>query len=65
MTPQTVTCDQCGEPAHVKAASLIYGDADDVRRGGMSPQGVVEYSCKIECPTCGRRTQVVRQGAAP
>ena len=60
MTPQKVTCDQCGTDATVRSASQIFSDVREVP-AGMNHEGVTEYSCKIDCPVCGTRTQVVRQ----
>jgi hypothetical protein len=60
MTRQKVTCDQCGAEATVRSVSQIYSDVHDLAVS-MNQDGVTEYSCKIDCPVCGTRTQVVRQ----
>jgi hypothetical protein len=59
MVPSIVTCDHCGAQAAVVSTERIYEHAEHVG-DGAADNGPHEYSCKIDCPTCGSRTQVVR-----
>jgi hypothetical protein len=58
MDPQIATCDRCGAQAPVAAALPIFGDGGHEDAGFEQPPR--EYSCRIDCPRCGLRTQVVR-----
>ena len=62
MVPNVVNCDLCGATAVVMAWTPIYGDARDVTPAGN--RQVTEISCKIDCPNCGNRTQVLRANFA-
>ena len=64
MVPNVVTCDLCGATAVVMAWTPIFGDILDVTTD-RDGQGSREISCKIDCPNCGSRTQVLRVKSAP
>ena len=59
MVPQKTHCELCGSEAVVIESAAIHNvDDHDIARSRDGE--ATEYSCKVECPRCGLRTQVVR-----
>jgi hypothetical protein len=66
MQPETVICESraadaalCGETALVHVVHYVYGLEPDAGREA-SKHVLRETRYDIECPRCGRRTQIVR-----
>lgn len=59
MFPTEIECSQCGRLAPVLNCVPIY---DDPKRTGSTVPALttIEVSCKIDCPQCGNRIQVIR-----
>jgi hypothetical protein len=59
MFPTEMECTQCGQLAPVIHCVPIYDDPN--RSGTLAPApGTLEISCKIDCPQCGNRIQIIR-----
>jgi hypothetical protein len=75
--PQTIRCDAklpggtaCGQPAIIHGTHHEYASNFGWERGGSFEHALVETRYDIECPRCGRRTQIPlpkvdRMGIAP
>jgi hypothetical protein len=59
MRLQSVTCDRCGEPVRVITTAAIYADTEQLLKSNGS-QNAPEISCRIDCPSCGPRIQIVK-----
>jgi hypothetical protein len=53
-----VKCDQCGRPATILRCTPI-GSDDGLFADEQFRQCVTEISCKIKCPNCGQRFQLI------
>ncbi len=59
MTLKTVQCDQCGQVASLITAAPIFATADALINDNGA-ETATEYSCRVKCPNCGPRIQVVK-----
>jgi hypothetical protein len=69
---QTLTCTattgdgkRCGQTATVLHVCDVYAPQIFNGGGGVSRPVLTEAHYEIECPLCGRRTQVVAAGIEP
>jgi len=59
MFPTEMECSQCGQLAPVIHGVPIYEDPN--RKGSATAASAsIEISCKIDCPQCGNRIQIIR-----
>jgi hypothetical protein len=59
MYPTQIQCNHCGQSAPVINCVPIYADPDHTGKVDTA-QRTLEVSCKVDCPQCGNRIQVVK-----
>jgi hypothetical protein len=57
MVPELVHCDACGRTVIVLSWSPIFDDAAEL--SSVDDSHTLAITCKVDCPTCGTRTQQV------
>jgi hypothetical protein len=62
MLPRILICEECGERAIVKAYLPIYDEQKQF--GQATPElDLKAMRCKIDCPQCGARDQLIQPPA--
>jgi hypothetical protein len=61
MKPVMITCDKCGETAMVRNIHYLYS-GDHLPGQPIHTHRLVETHSEIECPTCGVRVQIEKNG---
>jgi hypothetical protein len=58
MVPELVCCDRCGRTVMVLSWSPIYDDVLEL--ASVDDSHTLDFTCRVECPTCGPHIQRVK-----